>query len=98
MQPVTHFEYYSENLKKQYRESPSDPDLDFLNNIEKNVFDRTTDKYKWIWVKCFLYEYITSRIHMPKYGISVQVEHINDDDYYKYRIGISVFHHVYVFR
>lgn len=95
LQPVTHFEYYSENLKKQYRESLPDPDLDFLNNIEKNVFGRTTDKYKWIWVKCFLYEYLylTSLIHMPK---SLFRSNTINDDYYVHHRNIFISSRVFL--
>lgn len=54
MQPVTHFEYYSKNLKMQYIQLQTDPEISFLNNIETKAFDQTIDIYKQTWVKYLL--------------------------------------------
>lgn len=54
MKPVTHFEYYSEHLKMHYIQLQTDPEIHFLNNIEKNVIDQTIDIYKQSWVKYLL--------------------------------------------
>lgn len=44
--PIKFFEYYSERLKKYYHEPLRNPDLDFLNNIDRNVYDTIKNIYK----------------------------------------------------
>lgn len=51
IQPIKYFEYYSEKLKKYYNKSYPDPDLDFLNNIEKNICKKIMDIYKVLLIK-----------------------------------------------
>lgn len=51
VQPIKYFEYYSENLKKYYNKSYPDSDLDFLNNIEKNICKKIMDIYKVLLIK-----------------------------------------------
>lgn len=45
IKPITYFEFYSEQLKQYYKTRP-DPDVEFLNNINKNNCDRTINIYK----------------------------------------------------
>lgn len=52
IQPIKYFEYYSEKLKEFYNNKPYlDPDLDFLNNIEKNICKNIMDIYKVLFIK-----------------------------------------------
>jgi len=46
IQPITYFEYYSENIKMLYQKSQSDPDLNFLNNIDINIYRKIIEIYK----------------------------------------------------
>ncbi|XP_022171447.1 radial spoke head protein 4 homolog A-like [Myzus persicae] len=45
-QPITYFEYYSENIKILYQKSQPDPDLNFLNNIDIDIYNKTIEIYK----------------------------------------------------
>lgn len=46
IQPITYFEYYSENIKTLYQKTQSDPDLNFLNNIDFNIYNKIIEIYK----------------------------------------------------
>lgn len=46
VQPITYFEYYSEHIKKLYQKSEPDPDLNFLNNIDIDVYNKIIEIYK----------------------------------------------------
>lgn len=46
IQPITNFEYYSENIKILYQKSQPDPDLNFLNNIDIDIYKKIIEIYK----------------------------------------------------
>lgn len=46
IQPITYFEYYSENIKMLYQKSQPDRDLNFLNNIDIDIYNKIIEIYK----------------------------------------------------
>jgi len=46
IQPITFFEYYSKNIKMLYQKTQSDPDLNFLNNIDIDIYKKIMEIYK----------------------------------------------------
>lgn len=52
-QPIRYFEYYSEKLKENYCQSRPNRDLDFLYNIELNIYNKISDIYNVLYVCVF---------------------------------------------
>ncbi|XP_025208612.1 radial spoke head protein 4 homolog A-like [Melanaphis sacchari] len=46
IQPITYFEYYSENIKMLYQKSQPDPDLKFFNYIDIDIYNKIIEIYK----------------------------------------------------
>jgi hypothetical protein len=46
IQPLTYFEYYSENIKMLYQKSQPNPDLNFFNNIDIDIYNKIIEIYK----------------------------------------------------
>lgn len=46
IQPITYFEHYSENIKMLYQKTQPDPDLNFFNNIDIDIYNKILEIYK----------------------------------------------------
>ncbi|XP_026819794.1 radial spoke head protein 6 homolog A-like [Rhopalosiphum maidis] len=75
IQPLTYFEYYSENIKMLYQKSQPNPDLNFFNNIDINIYNKIIEIYKDTIFN--VREYKTSSI---SYGYEAEAEY--DDTQY----------------